>query len=828
MSIMNDFQIENGVLKKYIGSDADVTIPDSVTCIGKQAFKSSSIASIIIPGSVVSIEEAAFFDCRNLKSVVIQNGVKKIGEYAFYSCKNLVWVEIPDSIESIDTAAFCSLHMPTTFILSQKSTRLLERWNLTDPFGSEYDYQIFLTVKEEKETRSVFLISSYSNDNETRFFSKNSDADMADYDKFVLQDKRYKTEGKIYAAFARLSYQYKLSEEVKTFYIEFLEKNLKKAVTIACEQDNVLWLQVMLNNQIINAANVKKISSIIEGATENIANLFKSASLDKVGAKTKKSTDNVAAKHPIEVFCKENFNEKEINAVIKKSVPFANRLENVMYKDGSGSASDFVVKCAIAPYIAQMDKRPKHIGGYKKDIIDTKFEPLADKVAEALETNSFLNMLEKIAEDADYNAPQCFIPFCRFGTPEHIKTAMTKTREWTDWDTFGASGRSAIIVVRGALMLSDHPAAVQLAEKGEYFWKYTGIRGFTVQEYRDEKSLPDIGFDADGVKRYGVDGKTYEVRIGSTLTLELTLDGKAVKSIPKKTPEGEVAAIDFVAIKKEFSDFVKKRMEYIKSIYITGETIAPDAWLRTYGSKMMLLPFTERVIWQNGKSVFFEVTDGKIRDVNGDDFMPTEPVRIAHVINMTKSEIEHWQSRILELRKPLLIEQVWEPVAKIEKGTDICGRYEGAVLTKQERNEFKKILKEKAITVKSEDQGYNPYTFSYGSNSNTMIIGGNMKLDYVVDEATGNTILGKMSKEKLTRKTNTILFELDRLCIRHRIISDDAETITDSILESFTLAQIAEFIDFAVENNSTNCTALLLDYRNKTYGEDDPFSMFVL
>lgn len=39
MSIMNDFQIENGVLTKYIGSDADIIIPDSVTCIGKQAFK---------------------------------------------------------------------------------------------------------------------------------------------------------------------------------------------------------------------------------------------------------------------------------------------------------------------------------------------------------------------------------------------------------------------------------------------------------------------------------------------------------------------------------------------------------------------------------------------------------------------------------------------------------------------------------------------------------------------------------------------------------------------------------------------------------------------
>ena len=142
--------------------------------------------------------------------------------------------------------------------------------------------------------------------------------------------------------------------------------------------------------------------------------------------------------------------------------------------------------------------------------------------------------------------------------------------EWKDWDTYSSSGRSAIIVARGALMLCEYPVAVQMAEKTGNFWRFAGMRGLSEQEYRDEKNLPDIGFDADGVKRYHVDGKTYEVRIGSTLTLELTLDGKSVKSIPKKTPEGEVAATDFAAKKKEFADFIKKRIEYIKSIYIRG------------------------------------------------------------------------------------------------------------------------------------------------------------------------------------------------------------------------------------------------------------------
>ena len=39
MSNINDFVIENGVLRKYIGNDADVDIPNSVTEIGDYAFR---------------------------------------------------------------------------------------------------------------------------------------------------------------------------------------------------------------------------------------------------------------------------------------------------------------------------------------------------------------------------------------------------------------------------------------------------------------------------------------------------------------------------------------------------------------------------------------------------------------------------------------------------------------------------------------------------------------------------------------------------------------------------------------------------------------------
>ena len=69
---MNDFEIENGVLKKYHGPGGDIVIPDSVTNIGQYAFSGCrSLTSITIPESVKEIGREAFAYCPNLKEVIM-------------------------------------------------------------------------------------------------------------------------------------------------------------------------------------------------------------------------------------------------------------------------------------------------------------------------------------------------------------------------------------------------------------------------------------------------------------------------------------------------------------------------------------------------------------------------------------------------------------------------------------------------------------------------------------------------------------------------------------------------------------------------------------
>ena len=124
---MSDFRIKKGVLVEYTGKGGDAVIPDSVTSIGEKAFwVCSNLTSITIPNSVTSIGEWAFAGCSGLTSISIPDSVTSIGKFAFYGCNGLTdqtglvivrgvlysyegdaaEIEIPDSVTSIGDEAF--------------------------------------------------------------------------------------------------------------------------------------------------------------------------------------------------------------------------------------------------------------------------------------------------------------------------------------------------------------------------------------------------------------------------------------------------------------------------------------------------------------------------------------------------------------------------------------------------------------------------------------------------------------------------------------------------------------------------------------------------
>ena len=60
----------------------------------------------VIPNSVTSISEGAFWGCTGLTSITIGNSVTSIGRSAFYECSGLTSVTIPNSVTNIGEGAF--------------------------------------------------------------------------------------------------------------------------------------------------------------------------------------------------------------------------------------------------------------------------------------------------------------------------------------------------------------------------------------------------------------------------------------------------------------------------------------------------------------------------------------------------------------------------------------------------------------------------------------------------------------------------------------------------------------------------------------------------
>lgn len=154
---MNDnLEIRNGVLDSYMGNDLRISIPAGVTRIGNKAFLDSKIREISFDSEMLkSIDDMAFYGCKNLKSIHIPDGVVQIGDRAFYGCSKLEYVVIPDSVIVIGDDIFGGCRDDLLIIGNKKGEagNIAKQYNLV--IKSELKQTISAHVRAKKTRASI-------------------------------------------------------------------------------------------------------------------------------------------------------------------------------------------------------------------------------------------------------------------------------------------------------------------------------------------------------------------------------------------------------------------------------------------------------------------------------------------------------------------------------------------------------------------------------------------------------------------------------------------------------------------------------------------------
>jgi hypothetical protein len=153
-------------------SVTSVVIPNSVTSIGDSAFYAcTALTNITIPFSVTSIGVYTFSGCTSLASIAIPSSVGSIGIWAFDGCTALTSITIPGSVTIVGMQAFrnctrlATVYLPasfqatyTNFSLTASQVILYDSSNLGTLYSAGQQ-----SVKDSPSSHNLYTATQYSN-----------------------------------------------------------------------------------------------------------------------------------------------------------------------------------------------------------------------------------------------------------------------------------------------------------------------------------------------------------------------------------------------------------------------------------------------------------------------------------------------------------------------------------------------------------------------------------------------------------------------------------------------------------------------------------------
>ena len=770
MSI-NDFVIENGVLKKYQGQGGDVVIPEGVTSIGDCAFSGcSSLTSVVIPDGVTSIGNDAFWGCSSLTSVVIPDSVTSIGDSAFESCCSLSGIVIPDSVTSIGARAFKYCSSLASVVIPESVTSI-DRETFRGCSGLKLEnapaisVSVFNSLKLGAQAGYGFLSAR------ERF----TNPEIADgYRKYCISQRK-----KLLPLIFRDD-----NDEALRFYID------EKKVT-AKNFDTDYFVPAL------QAGAEKCVSALLKWKEDQAS--AKPAAKKKGSAKTEQPSTAAEPASPLEAEYAEKYKAIYGDSLLKWMKLSGVTLPEVLLEDGT-KAPTVLLKYIIVSY-----------GGINPEA--PKFMPEADAAAKLLRYDSFCEALAKLSGDLDCAAYPTLIPLlCRYGNAKQIKAMISAHKYWNIKTEFGGKKIAVKDAFTKLLMLSDTREAAILFEKIGRLDSYAGLRGTTADEVK-ESFLFDFGFDENGVRRFELGNTVLEVRLQKDLKLDMfdTEKRKTVKSVPKTGADPAL----YQLAKDEIADMrsnIKKAYTIRKwelfDDYIGKREFLPEKWSESYLKNPFLHVLAELLVWQQEGKTFTCLDSGLVTADGAEYALSDKPIILAHAMELNRADIAAWQRYFTAkgLKQPF--EQIWEPVREASQISP--DRYAGIPIP--------------VVYLRHAERRGIYCVYDWYNNMEFSINGFDVDAKKTEEE---DKLQIKLIKPKVwTRRTNMVISYLDRLTVYGRVRNDDV-TVMD-LMDGFTLAQITEFIKAAQEANAGNVTAALLEYKNNTYPDFDPMAEFTL
>ena len=103
----------------YLSSLREITVQEGLKRINCGGLSSTQIQEIILPQSLLYLEEESFSGCRSLRHITIPDSITSIPRFCFSFCDTLNQVNFPEEIDTIEegafagTAALCRVTIPS-------------------------------------------------------------------------------------------------------------------------------------------------------------------------------------------------------------------------------------------------------------------------------------------------------------------------------------------------------------------------------------------------------------------------------------------------------------------------------------------------------------------------------------------------------------------------------------------------------------------------------------------------------------------------------------------------------------------------------------------